>query len=145
MLTYAPKDPDKVGKIKIKLKNRKYELVYSPNLKSGYLGQFLEGKQIKAKPVKIQGLSFKKGKLKFVISDFLWDKKEGGALAIRIRINNVQGISVFDQKKTIKATQKKINISLNIRGLKNGEYDVVVDVTDLFSKSSGTELLKVAI
>jgi hypothetical protein len=145
MLTYAPKNPDKVGKIKVKLNNRKFKLVYSPNLRSGFLGQFLEEKQIKKKPIKIQDLNFKNGKLTFVISDFFWDKKDGGALSIRIRINDPQGKSVFDQKKTIKATQKKINIALNIRGLKNGDYDVVVDVNDLFTKMSSTQLLKTTI
>ena len=145
MLTYAPNNPDNVGKIKIKLKNRKYKLVYSPNLKGGYLGQFLEEKENKVSPIKIQDLSFKKGKLQFVISDFFWNKKDGGALSIRIRINNLQGISVFDQKKTIKAIQNNINISLNLPGLKKGVYDVMVDVTDLFTKSSSTELLKAAI
>jgi hypothetical protein len=95
--------------------------------------------------VKVEDLSFKKGKLKFSVSDFFMDKKEVGALEIRIRLNNGQGKSVFDQKKRIKATQKKINIALNIRGLKTGNYDVVVDVTDLYTKSSSTELLKAAI
>ena len=145
VLTYAPKNPDKVGKIKVKLNNRKYKLVYSPNLRTGYLSQFLESKEIKAQPVKVEDLSFKKGKLKFSVSDFFMDKKEVGALEIRIRLNNGQGKSVFDQKKRIKATQKKINIALNIRGLKTGNYDVVVDVTDLYTKSSSTELLKAAI
>jgi len=145
ILTYAPKNPDKVGKIKVKLENRKYKLVYSPNLRSGFLGQFLEEKQIKGKPVKIEALKFKKGKLMFVISDFFWHKKEGGALSIRIRINDPHGKSVFDQKKSIKATQKKISIALNINGLKKGEYDVVVDVNDLFTKMSSTQLLKTTI
>jgi hypothetical protein len=145
VLTYAPKNPDKVGKIKVKLNNRKYKLVYSPNLRTGYLAQFLEEKTIKAKPVKIQNLDFKKGKLKFSISDFFMDKKKGGALSIRIRINDPQGNSVFDQKKSIMATQKIINISLNFPGLKNGDYDVVVDVNDLYAKTSSTELLKTKI
>jgi hypothetical protein len=145
VLTYAPKNPDSVGKIKVKLRNRKYKLVYSPNLRTGYLSQFLEEKEIKTKPVQIQNLNFKKGKLMFVVSDFFWNKKEGGALSIRIRIHDPQGNSVFDQKKRIKATQKKINIALNIGGIKSGDYDVVVDVTDLFSRSSSTELLKTSI
>ena len=145
VLTYAPKNPDSVGKIKVKLRNRRYKLVYSPNLRTGYLSQFLEEKEIKTKPVQIQNLNFKKGKLIFIISDFFWNKKDGGALSIRIRILDPQGTSVFDQKKSIKASQNKINISLNLPGLKKGNYDVVVDVTDLFSKSSSTELLKITI
>ncbi len=142
MLTYAPKDPDKVGKIKVKLNNRKYKLVYSPNLRTGYLSQFLEEKQFKGKTVKIEGLKFKKEKLMFGISDFYWHKKEGGMLSIRIRVKDQQGKSVFDQKKNIKATQKKINIALNIRGLKKGDYNVVVDVSDLYTKKTTTQHLR---
>ncbi len=145
ILTYEPDNPDKVGKIKIKLKGHKYKLVYSSNLRFGYLGHYLESKKIKKSPMKIKDLNFKKGKLTFSMADFFMDKGKGGALSVRIRINEENGKSVFDQKKTIKATQKTINISLNFNSLKNGPYDVIVDVTDIFTKSAETGTLKIQI
>lgn len=145
ILTYAPKNPDTVGKIKLKATNRKYDLVYSPNLRSGFLGQFLEDKEKKGKEPRIEDLRFKRGKLMFGISDFFWDKKEGGKLTVRIRINTPRGQSVFDQKKAIRASQEKINLSLNFNTLKSGEYDFVVDVTDLSTSMTATGLLKARI
>jgi VWFA-related protein len=145
VLTYAPKNPDKVGKIKVKLNNHKYKLVYSPNLRTGYLAQFLEEKQIEGKNPDIRDLKFNQGKLVFGVTDFTWKEKEGGILSIHIRIEDQQGKTVFDEEKTVKATQKKINIALNIKGIEKGEYDVVIDVVDLFTKMSGTEILKTKI
>ena len=145
VLTYAPKDPDKVGKIRVKLNNRKYKLEYSPYLRTGYLGQFFKEKQLNGSDIKIEDLTFKKGKLRFAVSDFYWQKKEGGMLSIRIQIKDQQGKSIFDQKKAIKATQKKITIALNIMDLPAGEYDFVVDVNDLFTKMNKTQFLKTTI
>ncbi|MCK4942090.1 MAG: hypothetical protein KAS65_00865, partial [Candidatus Aminicenantes bacterium] len=140
-------NPDKVGRIKVKLKNRKYKLIYSPNLKTGYLGQYLEEKQPKRKTINIENLRLKKGKLMFGVSDFYMDKEDGGILRIHIRIEDQQGKSVFDQKKIITATRKsiQINIDLNIRDPKSGEYNVVVDVNDLYTTISDTQLLKTTI
>ncbi len=147
ILTYAPANPDKVGRIKVKLKNPKYKLIYSPNLRTGYLGQYLEEKQVKGKPINIENLRLIKGKLMFNVSDFYMDKEDGGILRIHIRIEDQQGKSVFDQKKIMKATRKNIhiNINLNISALKNGEYNVVVDVNDLYTTISDTQLLKTTI
>lgn len=144
ILTYAPANPDKVGRIKVKLKNRKFKLIYSPNLRTGFLGQYLEDKQIKRKNIIIENLKLKSGRLMFCVSDFYMDKEDGGILGIHIRIEDQQGKSVFNQKKIIKATRDniQINIDLNIRDPKNGEYNVVVDVNDLYTTFRDTQLLK---
>ncbi|MCK5056363.1 MAG: hypothetical protein KAT34_06900 [Candidatus Aminicenantes bacterium] len=145
ILTYAADNPDKIGKIKIKTSNKKYKLTYNSNLKAGYLGDYLEAKEIKGTPVKIKELKFKKGKLFFVISDFYRQEKESGKLSIHIRIKNERGISIFDQKKTISATQKEIRISLSIPGINKGKYHFVVDVEDLFTKKVATDFFKAEI
>jgi hypothetical protein len=147
ILTYAPANPDKVGRIKVKLKNPKYKLIYSPNLRTGYLGQYLEEKQPRRKPINIEDLRLKKGRLMFNVSDFYMDKEDGGILRIHIRIEDQQGKSVFDQKKIIKATRKsiQINIDLNIKDPKNGEYNIVVDITDLYTTIRDTQFLKTTI
>jgi len=145
ILTYAPKNPDQVGKIRVKLKNRKLKLVYSPNLRSGYLSQFLEDREIRGQAPRIEEMKFEDGRLMFGVTDFFWHEPEGGRLSIRIRVQDSLGRSVFDQKKSINANQKKINIALNFAGMKDGEYDFVVDVADLASSLTGTRLLKARI
>ncbi|MCK4766043.1 MAG: hypothetical protein KAW12_27845 [Candidatus Aminicenantes bacterium] len=145
ILTYAAQNPDKVGKIKIKTSGKKHKLIYSPNLKTGYLGDYLETKEIKGTPVKIRELKFQNGKLFFVISDFYRQEKVSGKLSIRIRVKNERGISIFDQGKTISATQKEIRINLKIPGVKKGKYDFVVDVKDLFTRKVATDFFKAVI
>ena len=145
ILTYEPKNPDKVGKIKVKLKNRKYKLVYSPNLRFGFLSEYLEKKKIVSEPLKIQKVIFKKGKLMFTLTDIFINKKNKGNLSIIIRIKNKFDQSIFDQKKLIRATQKKLDMSLNFPTLDKGVYDLIIDVTDLYTNESVTEALKIEI
>ena len=144
VLTYAPANPDKVGRIKVKLKNRKYKLVYSPNLKSGYLGQYLEDKQKQIKAINIEDLRFGQGRLTFNVSNFYMDSEEGGVIRIHVRIENLKGKTVFNQRKIIKATRDNIRININLNMLENktGEHNIVVDVNDLYTTIRDTCLLK---
>lgn len=145
ILSFAPEDPDNVGKIAIKTSSKKHKLVYSPNLKSGFLGDYLESKKIKGTPVKIKEFKFKKGKLFLVISDFFRQEQKSGRLSIHIRIKDQGGAAIFDQKKTISATQEEVRISLNIPKVDKGKYDFVVDVEDLFTQKSATDFFKAEI
>ena len=145
VLTYAADNPDKVGKIKIKTSNKKHKLTYSTNLTAGNLGDYQKAKEIKGTPVKIKEFKYQKGKLFFVISDFYRQEKASGRLSIHIRINNEQGVSVFDQKKTFNATQEEVRISLKIPIATKGKYNFVVDVEDLFTKKVATDFFKAEI
>jgi hypothetical protein len=145
ILTYAPEEPEKVGKIKIKLNNSKYKLVYSPNIRSGYLRDFIEAKEIDGPPVQIRECQFKNNKLSLILSDFYWSSKHSGRLTIRIQIKNRQGISIFDQEKNINATKKEIKIALNITGVGRGTYNIVVDVEDLLTKKTASEIIHTTI
>jgi hypothetical protein len=142
VLTYAPKSPDKIGKIKIKTNNKKHKLVYSPNLRGGPLGQYLEGKEVKGTPVKIKLFNFVNGKLVLHISNFYWNKKDKGQLSIRIKITNEKGVAVLDQKKAITATKNEIRISLNLPALEKGRYNFVAEVQDLVTKKVASEFFE---
>ena len=142
ILTYAPDNPDKVGKIKVKTKNKKHKLVYSPNLRFGYLGHYLADKETKANPPKINTFTFNKGKLALSVSNFYWDQKKKGSLSIRIRIKNADGEMIFNQKKNVTPINDKIKINLDFSNMNKGKYDFVVDVQDLYTKQTATEFCK---
>jgi hypothetical protein len=142
ILTYAPANPDKVGKIKIKTANKKHNLIYSPDLRSGYLAGYIADKEIKTKPLKINEFKFKNGKLSLAVSDFYWDKEKKGSLSIRIRIKDAQGNMVFDQKKNISPINNEIKINLDFSNMSKGKYDFVVDVEDQYTKKVATEFCK---
>jgi len=145
ILTYEPTDPEKRGKIKVKLKKKKHKLVYSPNLRTGYLSDYIEHKEIKGKPLKIKSLVFKDKKLFMELTDIYLKKGQGGKLNIRIRIKNKQEIAIFDQQKSLNAQKDTVKLSLNFSGISKGQYDIIIDVQDMFTRKTDTGLLQVKI
>jgi hypothetical protein len=148
LLTYAPENPNQVGKLKIKVKKKKHKLIYDNTIRAGFIKEYQEKKVIKGPAVKIDDMTFKNKKLRIIISNFYMGKsKKGrqGKLNIRIRIKNRQDIDIFDQSKNLNANQKKIKLSLNFSGINRGKYNIVVDVKDEFTTKTATDILPIEI
>jgi hypothetical protein len=145
ILTYVPSDLESVGKIKIETNNRKHKLVYSPKFRSGLRRDFIEGIDLDGIPIQIKKCNFQNKRLTLLVSDFYWHNEEGGKLTIRVQVKNNTGASIFDQKKTINATKKQVNISLNFSNLDKGDYNFIVDVQDLYTNKTATEMIKTKI
>lgn len=64
-------------------------------------------------------------------------------LNIRVRINNRQDITVFDQTKDLAAKQKTVTLSLNFAGIGKGKYNIVIDVKDLFTRKTDSEIIQI--
>ncbi|MEN8222418.1 MAG: hypothetical protein ABFR36_04080 [Acidobacteriota bacterium] len=147
VLTYAPDDNEKLEDVKIKVSNKKYDLAYDDNARLAFSKkESSPDRKVKIPDVVISDLKFKKKKLSFVMSGYVKKKKEGtGAINVRIRINDKSGKSLFDKNKTLKTTKDKANLSLNFPWLKPGKYEVLVDVKDLYTGKTGTDLIKIKI
>ena len=145
LLTYAPNHSEIVGNIQVKVNKQKYKVIYDETIRFGLIKQLQEDEKIEGPPVKIKDISFEKKHLTIVLTDFHLKKGIGGKLEIRIQIKNKQDIAIFDQTKNLNAQQKKIKISLNFSGIDQGKYDIVVDVKDLFTQETDTEMLQVKI
>lgn len=147
VLTYSPVEGEKLENVKIKVNNKKYKLSYDDNTRLEFSKAGSAPKKMAEIPdVVISDLKFKKKKLSFSITGFVMKKKEGtGAVNVRIRINDKNGKSLFDKSKTLKTTKKKANLSLNFQWLKPGKYEILVDVKDLFTGKTGTDIIKAKI
>jgi hypothetical protein len=148
ILTYAPENPDQVGKLKIKVKKKRHKLIYDNSIRAGFIKEFEAKKVRKGPAVKIDDMTFQNKKLAIIISNFYIGKsKKGqvGKLNIRIRIKNRQDIDIFDQNKNLTAKQNKIKLSLNFSGIGSGKYNIVVDVKDEFTEKTATDILQVVI
>jgi len=147
ILTYVPKNLSQVGKIKVKVKKKRVKLIYDDSIRAGFIKNYVKKKVIKGPAVKIESLTFEKKQLGIILSNFYVGKGKnpGGKLNIRIRIKNKQDIDVFDQDKNLNAKQNRIKLSLNFSGISNGRYDIVVDVKDLNTNKTATELLQTEI
>ena len=156
MLTYAPKNPKRAGKIQVKVKSRKYKVYYDDNFRADYINahinklekdlkqqQAVQAKQqvqttqqVQTPDVKIEGFSFKNKILAFAVRDFLMRNIEGktfGQMEVRIRLNQ-GGQSLFDQKKMLRAQKDVMTISLPMfKNIPKGTYDFMIGVKDMMT------------
>ncbi|MCJ7526448.1 MAG: hypothetical protein MUP71_14680 [Candidatus Aminicenantes bacterium] len=145
VLTYEPTSRKKIGNIKVKVKGKRYDVLYDNNIRADYISAYLKKKEAENPTVKITELSFQGGKLSFAIGDFSMARVNGetaGMLAVRIRVKNADGQSFFDQNKTLQTDKKRISLSLNFNFLAADKYDIIVDVLDQVSGKTCTEVIQ---
>jgi len=141
ILTYVPKDAKKVGQIKVKVNNKKYEVLYDNNFRADYISEYLQklDLNLKTPDIAVENFSFKDKTLSFSVVDFLMKKLENapapvGQIRVRIRLMDEEGNAVFDQSKVLTAQKKDFVISLpTFKEIKKGEYSFLIDVRDMFT------------
>jgi hypothetical protein len=143
LLTYAPLNPDELGKIKVKVNKRRHRVIYDKSLRTGLLPRETELEVVEGPPVQIKKVTFIDKTLTLTLTDFYLKKNIGGKLNIRIRIKNRQDITVFDQSKDLNAKQKQVSLSLNFGGIGKGKYDIVIDVKDLFTQKTDSDIIQI--
>jgi hypothetical protein len=145
ILTYEPADAKHIGKIKVQVKDKKYDVLYDNNIRADYINEYLRKKEAETPTVKIRELSFSGKRLSFVVSDYSLARLKddaAGMLSVRIRIRNSDEESVFDQSRILKADKKKLSLSLEFKSLSAGKYDIIVDVLDQVSGRTCTEVIQ---
>jgi len=147
VLTYAPDEGETLENVKIKVRNKKYDLAYDDNTRLAFSSkESAPASMSQAPDVIIGDLKFSKKKLSFSMTGFVINKKNGnGIINVRIRINDHSGKSLFDKNKTLNTIKKTANLSLNFPWLNPGDYEIIVDVQDLNTKNTGTDILKVKV
>ena len=139
ILTYVPTNPQKAGKLKVKVNNKKYKVLYDNNFRSDYINEYfakLESK-IKTPDIKIDKFQFKKKLLNFAISGYLMKNVEGktmGQMNVRIRVTSKDNKPLYDKTKLLTAQKKEIKVSLpTFKTIIKGEYNFLLDVKDLMT------------
>jgi hypothetical protein len=140
ILTYAPQDPEKAGKLKIKAKNRKYKVLYDDNFRADYINDYFKqlADQFKTPDIKIENFSFRGKILAFKVKNYMM-KKEGdnniGRMKVRIKLTNSDNNAViFDQAKVFTAQKTEMKVSLGaFKQIQKGKYDFLIDAVDMFT------------
>ncbi len=148
MLTYSPEDPGKRGKIKVMVKNKDYKIYYDDNFRADYLREYLEKKKVKTSSIKIKKLKFQDKTLSMIISDFFMEKEEGdfrGKISINIQIKTAGGEILLEKNKIFSAKEDTVSISLSFNWLKQGEYNIIVNVKDQLSEKAAIDFLKAGV
>ncbi|MCP5051878.1 MAG: hypothetical protein GY940_32220 [bacterium] len=142
MLSYVPRDPKKTGKVKVKLKNRKYKVHYDDNIRADYIAGYLDRleKTLQIPEIKITEFSFKQKILVFTVGDFLMktvkqENDKSGRLQVRIQVMDKNNKPLFDQNKLVVARKGEITISLGtFKRIKEGEYNFIISAADLLTR-----------
>jgi hypothetical protein len=145
MLTYEPSNPKKIGKIKVTVANKKYDVLYDNNIRADYIAAYLEKKGAENPSISITGLSFREKKLSLSAVNFSRTAIQGetvGRLLIRIRIKNAENQTLFDQAKELKVQRDSFSLTLSFDFLTAGKYDVIIDLRDQLTGKSCTEVLQ---
>jgi len=141
IITYVPNNPEKAGKLNIKVKNKKYKVFYDNQFRYDYIQEYLQKleEKIKTPDIKIDNFSFDRKILAFTVTDFLvkdTDEKvtKLGRMKVRIRVKDSNNHSLFDQERMLTAQEDQLKISLGaFRNLEKGEYDFFIDALDIFT------------
>ena len=134
ILTYVPIDNQKKDrKIKIKMKNKKYKILYDRNVYAGFFSTYLKNKDKRVPKVKIKGFDFRKKILYFNVYGFKREKTgnaDAGKVGIRVRIVGKDNRSIYDQSKNLLVKKEEMNISIGFKWLERGNYYILIDVKD---------------
>jgi hypothetical protein len=141
ILTYVPRAPQKEGKLKIKVRDKRYKVLYDDNFHADYITAYLEEleEKIQTPDIVIDDFSFEGEVLVFTVRDYLMRQVEGkpgpvGRMKVRIRLIDKKNNPLFDQEKLLTAQKAELKISLGaFKGIKRGEYDFTIDAVDLFT------------
>jgi VWFA-related protein len=145
MLTYSPKNPKKTGQIKIVVDNKKYKVFYDTNMRADYIKEYVDKKRALSPSIKLNSISFKEKKLAIAISNFLMRKTgagKKGKISVHVRIKDENNKTVFEKSRFLVPDKKITNITIDFDWIKKGEYNIIVDVSDILTGKTAMEFLQ---
>jgi len=140
LLTYAPKNPSKAGRLKIKAGKKKYNVLYDDNMRADYLNEYAgvkTGAQDQGPEICIKELYLKDKKLCLSIENVFLNqagKEKEGRIEVHVFIMDLFK-AFFDQTKLLTTKKDTVSISIPLANvLKNGRSpEISVTVKDLYS------------
>jgi len=145
ILTYAPRNPQKVGKVKVEVKNKNYRIIYDDQMRADYIMAYLKRKKLEIPDIYIKSMTFEQNALSFIIENYLQkeqNKINNGHVKIKIQIQDLHNQICYDKVKTIITQKNFFSISIKFPWMKKGRYDIILQVTDMLSGKSASDFLQ---
>ncbi len=147
VLTFAPANPEKIGKITVKLKDRKNRLLYDDNVRADYLKEISDKKK-SLSAFRLDKLEFKEKKLYFAVSGFSSSRKQDkleGIVLIKIMITDNRKEIIYNEEGRFEATKKTIQGIVNFNWLTAGNYELMITVEDLIGNKQLVDFLAIEV
>ena len=148
MLTYAPSEGSKPGKIKINVGNKKYKVLYDNNMRADYITGYLKKRAKEENVVGIDKIEFKDKKLIFELNNFELIKnkeKKNGSIKVEIIVKDSVNNIIYEKAKIIYPERNHTDMVISFNWLRQGKYDLIIDVRDLVSSKTAFEYLKIEV
>ncbi len=149
VLTYSPRENEKLEKLKIKINKKKHKLEYDDNIRSEFTKKPSIGIIVDSNAeIIIKDIVFKAKKLSFVIEGFGMRKNNKGTFGqidLRIKINNLQDVSIFDKRRIFVTTTRVSNLALEFKWLKKGRYEIIVEAKDIITGKMASDFIQVKV
>ena len=146
MLTYSPDDPDKVGRIRVKVDNKKFRILYDDKMRADYIREYLKKKKLEVPDIRILNTNFRNKVLTVDVEDFLISNQDNhtqkGKIFFEIEILDSGNKTLYDQKKTIIAERDHISIAVDFPWMRKGRYNLIVQVTDIQTGKTSSDFLQ---
>jgi len=145
LLTYEPKNPQKKGKISIKVSDPRYKLYYDDNIRADYINDYLKKKAAADPTIQLDNLALTARTLQLQISNFVMTAvkhEKYGQLAVIVQIRDFENQKVYDQSRAISAKEPTLSISIDCDWLKPGKYMFLVEARDLTSGRTAMDILQ---
>ncbi len=142
LLTYDPSDPEALGKIKIKTKNRKYKVIYDDNMRKDYIGEYFKKLELENPPIKIDSLRFESGYLRFILTGCIPEGSDSGKLKeikVSITITDVNGKIVKNLTRKLSLHKDKVEFSIPMKDIQETKGTVKLKVVDLSTNNISSE------
>ncbi len=149
ILTYAPKEGEKIEKLKIKVHKRKHKPIYDDNIRTEFTKKPAKGILINTdKEIKIGDIKFNDKRLSFKVMEFSQQKTSQGIIGsvhVRIQINNMQDNPVFDKSNNFNTKNLESNISLNFKWLNRGRYEIIIEAKDNYTGKMDSDFIQIKV
>lgn len=149
VLTYSPRENEKLEKLKIKINKKKHKLEYDDNIRSEFTKKPSIGIIVDSNAeIIIKDIVFKAKKLSFVIEGFGMRKNNKGTFGqidLRIKINNLQDVSIFDKSRIFVTATRVSNLALEFKWLKKGRYEIIVEAKDTITGKMASDFIQVKV
>ena len=145
MLTYSPRNPQQIGKVKVKVKEKNYRIIYDDQMRADYISSYLKRKNLETPDINIKSMKFQQNALSFIVNNFQQkeqNKKNTGHVRIEIRIQNPRNETCYHKANTISTRKDSISISVDFPWMKKGRYDIILQATDMLSGKSASVFLQ---
>ncbi|MCG2811576.1 MAG: hypothetical protein L6428_08980 [Candidatus Aminicenantes bacterium] len=144
VLTYEPKNRERTGKVRIELNDPRCRLFYDDQVRSDYIAAYLKKKKVEDPTLQLDRISLDGCQLQLEISSFkMLEAKanKSGQLRVAISIRDDHGRTLYEQNRSLAAKEANVSLAVDFTFLKPGKYFFLVDVCDLLSGRTVTDVL----